>query len=109
MKKHSIAHLISGIVVILHGIADLEVHHGKPLFYFLMGILMIFVGVKNDAVAKFSKTLANSFYFIEAIVIFFIAFHFFELGKKFIPWIYTISGVLYFYVGIKNLKKKTTK
>ena len=109
MRKQSIAHLLASIVVILHGIAQLEVHSGKPFFFFLMGVLMIFVEIKNDTVTKFSKTLVNSFYFIEAVVIFFIAVRYFKLGKKYIPWIYSLASASYLYVGINKLAKKSSK
>ena len=109
MRKQSIAHLIAGIVVILHGIDQLEVYSGKPFFYFLMGVLMIFVEIKNDSVTKFSKTLVNSFYFIEAAVIVFIAFRNFEVYKKYIPSIYSLGRASYLYVGFNKLTKKSSK
>jgi hypothetical protein len=106
IDKKKIAHLLSGVTVVLHGVADLEVANGHPWFYFLLGSLMIVLAFTHHQIEKFSNLLANSFYFFEAAVLLFICIHYFEIGKKYLPYPYLFSSIAYVIIGIKLIKKE---
>jgi hypothetical protein len=107
MKKenlYKLAHYISGFVVILHGISELDRSHGSPWFYFIAGFLMILVAIFHHQVEKLLKNGEGVIFLIEGAVQLFIAFHYFEEGKKALPFAHLLTTMLYFYVGIIKLK-----
>jgi hypothetical protein len=110
MKKenfYKLAHYISGFVVILHGINEIDRWHGSPWFYFITGFLMLLVAVFHHRVEKFLKNGEGVIFLLEGAVQLFIAFHYFEVGKKALPFAHLLATMLYFYVGIMKLKGET--
>ncbi len=106
MKKENLyktAHFLSGVVVILHGISEMDKTHGTPLFFFIAGILMLLVAAFHHRVEKWLKNWEGLLFFIEGAVQFFIAIHYFEYGKKALPYAHLFTGTMYCYVGYLKL------
>lgn len=100
---YKLAHLISGLVVLLHGIAELDKSHGSPWFFFIAGTLMVLVAAFHHQVEKKLKNGEGILFFIEGAVQFFIAMHYLEAGKKALPLTHMFAATLYCYVGYLKL------
>ena len=102
MKKENLsklAHIISGVVVLLHGIGEMDRGHGIPWFYFIAGALMILVAAFHHQVEKSLGSGEGIIFFIEAVVQAFIVMHYIEAGKKALPAAHAFSALVYAYVG----------
>jgi len=109
MKKGNLyktAHFLAGFVVILHGIGELDHLHGSPMFFFIAGILMLLVAAYHDRVHKMLGNTEGILFFIEAAVQLFIVFHYFERGKKALPFAHLFAAGIYTYVGYCRLLGK---
>lgn len=98
-KLYKLAHLLSGFVVMLHGVGQLDEHHGSPWFFFISGALMLLVAIFHHRVEKLLGSGEGIIFFLEGAVQCFIAIHYFELGKKALPFAHLFSSLLYCYVG----------
>jgi hypothetical protein len=102
-KLSKLAHIISGVVVLLHGIGEMDKGHGVPWFYFIAGALMIMVAAFHNQVEKRLGSGEGIIFFIEAAVQAFIVMHYVEAGKKALPIAHAISTLIYAYVGYLKL------
>ena len=98
-KLSKLAHTISGVVVLLHGIGEMDRGHGIPWFYFIAGTLMILVAAFHHQVEKKLGSGEGIIFFIEAAVQAFIVMHYSEAGKKALPAMHAFSALVYAYVG----------
>ena len=109
MKKDNLsklAHIISGVVVILHGIGEMDKGHGVPWFFFIAGALMLLVAVFHHQVEKKLGSGEGVIFFIEAAVQAFIMMHYIEAGKKALPLAHGFTTLMFAYVGYMKLSKQ---
>ena len=102
-KLSKLAHIISGVVVVLHGIGEMDKGHGIPWFFFIAGGLMFLVAVFHHQVEKRLGSGEGIIFFIEAAVQAFIVMHYIEAGKKALPMAHAFTTVMYAYVGYLKL------
>jgi len=102
-KLYKFAHFLAGFVVILHGIGELDYTHGSPVFFFVAGILMLLVAAFHHRVQAIFGNGESILFFIEAAVQLFIVFHYFERGKKALPFAHFFAACMYVYVGYIRL------
>lgn len=102
-KLYKFAHFLAGLVVILHGIGELDNMHGSPLFFFVAGFLMLLVAAFHHRVQTMVGSGESILFFIEAAVQLFIVFHYFERGKKYLPIAHLLATCMYVYVGYIRL------
>jgi hypothetical protein len=93
-------------VVILHGIGELDYAHGSPWFFFIAGFLMVLVAAFHHRIHAIFGNGESILFFIEAAVQLFIVFHYFERGKKALPFAHLFAVVVYVYVGYIRLVGK---
>ncbi len=105
-RVQKIMHFLAGALVILHALDHYESGYGAILFYFVLGLIMLTLALFQDSIEKRSQKLAGVLYWIEGIVIFFIAFEKFEAFKRIIPVIYLFIGIFYFFTGYFMITKK---
>lgn len=113
MKKKAdlekLAHILSAFVVLLHGVSALEEEHGNPVFYFIAGIVMLIFAVYHHRIEMKLPFMSNGFFLIEAVVILFISVHYFEIGKKYLPYVYFACALMYFFLGTGIIQSKRKK
>lgn len=102
-KLYKFAHFLAGFVVVLHGIGELDRSHGSPAFYFMAGALMILVAIYHHKIQSVIGNGESVIFFLESAVQLFIAFHYFEAGKKALPITHLFAAVMYAYVGYIRL------
>lgn len=100
---YKFAHFLAGLIVILHGIGELDYTQGSPLFFFVAGILMLFVAAFHHRIQTWVGSGESILFFIEAVVQLFIVFHYFERGKKYLPIAHLLATCMYVYVGYIRL------
>lgn len=102
-KLSKLAHFISGVVVVLHGIGELDKGHGVPWFFFVAGGLMFLVAAFHHKVEKHLGSGEGVIFFIEAAVQAFIMMHYIESGKRALPVAHGFAVLMFAYVGYLKL------
>lgn len=105
-RLQKMMHFLAGVLVILHGLEDFESGYGSTLFYLILGLAMLTMAFFQNGMEKKNPKLSGLIYWMEAIIIFFIAFEKFEEFKKFLPMVYIGIGILYFISGYSMMMKK---
>ncbi len=108
-RLQKMMHFLAGVLVILHGLEDFESGYGSIFFYLVMGLTMLTLAFFQHGMEKKNPKLSGIIYWVEAIIIFFIAFAKFEEFKKFLPLVYIGIGILYFVSGYSMIIKKIKK
>ncbi|CAN5503957.1 hypothetical protein BH11BAC2_BH11BAC2_10170 [soil metagenome] len=102
-------HFLAGVICILHSFSKMESGQNSTWFYLFCGILMFTWAFFQEKMEKSMQKVAGSFYWIEGVVIGFIALEYFSAHKKFIPWIYLLIGSAYFFIGYQVMYQKIRK
>lgn len=106
-------HLIAGLLVILHGVNECDKFHGSPLFYFISGSIMLLLFFCQATLEKRPGSSIGLIFLMEAVILSFIAFCYFELGKSALPLAYILIAAFFFSAGWTRMngyrKIKTSK
>lgn len=109
-KLRKIPHLISAFIILIHSLERFESGHKSYLIFLLAGIVFL-------CVAIFHKILSNNFcltdltfYGIESILSFTIAYEYWIAGKNGLPIAYILAGIFQIIaIYIFKVKSKSRK
>ncbi|MBK7104635.1 MAG: hypothetical protein IPH62_05075 [Ignavibacteriae bacterium] len=104
-KIEKFSHIISGIIVLLSAFDKYESQNPNYIFFALAGLIFIQVAIFNDKISKKFPWINNTFIFLEGLVSILIAWDYFKIGKKALPFTYLFAGLIQFIVGYLKMKK----
>jgi len=84
----------------------MESHHGPYLGYFLAGTIFLIVALFHHRMSHRFAYVDSVFFIIETILSFIIAFEYFDAGKKGLPWMYIIAGLMQLSGMLLFIKKR---
>ena len=87
-KYRTIAHILTSVVIILHGFEKMEKDEGSYWIFFLAGIVFLLVVALHKTIAAKFKSADSILHMIEALVLFVIAYDYFHHGKTALPLCY---------------------
>ena len=93
----------------VQGLDRLDSEHGHPMFFILTGVLIAAIGLIHNKIVKDAPKSTAVCFWVEALMLLFIAFSYFEAGKKYTPFIYIALVVIYIFIGYIILKPKARK
>lgn len=93
-KLKKIAHFISGAVILLHGYERWETGHSTYPIFITAGILFIIIAVFHHKLSQRFRWIDGVFFMIESALSFVIAFEYFHVGKKALPIVWVVAGLL---------------
>lgn len=99
-KSKKIAHIIAGVVILVHGYEKMEKGESSYWFFYLSGIIFILMALFHKQLVRRIKWGDGLFYLIEAGVLFIIAYDYWHHGKKALPITYLAAAMGYFIVSI---------
>ncbi len=99
-KSKKIAHILAGVVILLHGYEKMEKSESSYWFFYLSGIVFILMALFHKQLVQKIKWADGLFYIIEAMVLFIIAYDYWHHGKKALPFAYLIAAIGYVIVSI---------
>ncbi len=108
-RHFKLLHFLAGILLILQGLDRLEIDHAHPLFFIVFGAAVGSVGLFHDSLVKNYQVTAAMIYWLEALMILFIAFHYFEIGKKYLPILYIGLVIYYIFIGLQVQNPRVKK
>jgi hypothetical protein len=102
------AHIFAGLVILIHSYERYESGHGSYLFFACAGIVFLTVALFHHKLQHKYPGIDNVFFLIEGLLSFIVAYEYFHIGKKIIPFMYIFAGllqILSIYFFTKKLSK----
>ena len=105
-KKKKIAHIVAGMVILVHSFEKYESGHGSWLFFAVAGIVFISIAVLHHSIELKAPWIDGVFFAIEGILSMAIAYDYFHLGKKGLPLTYLAAGIIQLAVAFMLSRKR---
>lgn len=109
-RLNSVIHLLLGSTLILKGYDKYSHHNILGGVMLLFGIIVLLYFIYTILKKKESRTMHILIHVFEALVSLFIAYIFFEEGKKYVQYGFILAAIGFFiaaYVSFTNTKKRT--
>lgn len=110
-KKEKIkraAHILAGLIILLHAYHRFEEGHENYVFFLLSGLIFLAIAFFHHRLEERFPWIDTFFYAIEAILSFIIAYEYFEAGKKGLPYAYIFAGLMQLF-SIYMFRRKILK
>ncbi|RZJ66921.1 MAG: hypothetical protein EOO50_07655 [Flavobacterium sp.] len=105
-KLKKIPHLISGMVILLHSLERFETGHSSWIVFLLAGVVFLTVAIFHHKLSARFPMLDILFYGIESFLCFLIAYEYFAAGKKGVPVMYAIAGLVQIFAMFMFARRK---
>ena len=104
-KKKRIAHIIAGMVILVHSFEKYESGHGSWLFFAIAGLVFISIALLHHTIEQKAPWIDGVFFAIEGFLSLAIAYDYFHMGKKGLPITYLAAGIIQLAVAFMLSKK----
>lgn len=108
-KKKNIAHIVAGIVILVHSFEKYESGHGSWLFFAIAGIVFISIALLHHTIERKAPWIDGIFFAIEGLLSLSIAYDYFHMGKKGLPLTYLAAGItqltVAFMLAVKGMNR----
>jgi FtsH-binding integral membrane protein len=104
-KAKRVAHISAGFVILIHAYEKYESGHGSFLFFGIFGIVFLMIAFFHHQLSKKYPWIDAVFFIIEAILSLIVAYEFFHVGKKALPFTYLFLACFQFLMAYRNGKK----
>lgn len=111
-KLKKIPHIVGGFMILLHSFERFETGHGSYIVFLITGIIFLSVAIFHKPLLKKFPLVDITFYSIEGLLSFVIAYEYWSIGKVGLPYAYMIAGVFQIfavYMFISRNRKATTE
>lgn len=104
-KRKRIAHVIAGMVILIHAFERYETGHGSYVFFLIAGLVFLGVAIMHPILERKFHWVDAVFFIIESCLSFIIAYEYFEAGKKALPFCYLAVGIFQLVLAFIKSKK----
>jgi hypothetical protein len=115
-KAKRFAHIIAGVTILLHSLSHYQNNDPTYKLFFFAGLIFLTIAIFHPIIEKKAPWIDGVFFAIEGLLSLFVAYEFFHLGKKAIPFVYLLVGIsqvflafIFSFKGIKQHKKLSSK
>ena len=108
-KKEKFAHILAGIVILVHAYEKYDKHEGSYTAFIIAGVIFLGVALLHHRLVKSFPYIDGGFFVIESILYAIIAADYFSVGKKGLPWCYVIVTIIYLFIAFKKGKQGAAK
>ncbi|MFT3910915.1 MAG: hypothetical protein QM737_15965 [Ferruginibacter sp.] len=108
-KRRRIAHIISGIVILVHAYEKYEGKHHSYLFFAPAGIVFLIIALFHPLIERKFPWVDGVFFVIEGLLSVIVAWEFFHAGKKALPYCYVALAVFQFFMAFRKTRKGIAK
>jgi hypothetical protein len=98
-------HMLSGGMILIHAYEKYESGHASHAFFAIAGLLFITIALLHPIIEKKAPWVDGVFFFIEGVLSLFVAYDFFHMGKKGLPFAYIVAALFQFFSAYKLGKK----
>lgn len=100
-KLKKIPHIISGFMILLHSYERYEAGHGSFVVFLFAGVLFLTIAVFHSKLSRKFPLTDITFYIIESLLSFIIAYEYWSVGKVGLPIPYLIAGLFQIFASYK--------
>lgn len=104
-KRKRYAHIVAGIVILIHAYEKYESGHGSPLLFTIAGTVFLAIAILHPVIEKKAPWIDGVFFLIEGILSLFVAVDYFHLHKKALPFAYLLLALFQFFMAFTRSKK----
>lgn len=104
-KKKKIAHILAGLVILVHGYEKFTSGHGSWLFFIFSGLVFLGFALLHHQLSKKMPWIDGVFFIIEGLLSFTVAYDYFHMGKKALPWCYLAVGIAQIVIAVVVSRK----
>ncbi len=104
-KAKRVAHIAAGVVILIHAYEKYEAGHGSYLFFAIFGCIFLLIAFFHHTIEKKYPWVDGAFFSIEAILSLIVAYEFFHVGKKALPFTYLLLAIFQFFMAFKKGKR----
>src|SRR5688572_6667361 len=105
-KRNKFAHILAGIVILLHGYEKWLHHSGTAWIFLFFGLLVFVLVIFHDRIHHRFPAIDVVFFLIEGTLMFVTAYYYFSHHKKYLPYAYLLAGFVYVCVTFFTLYKQ---
>jgi len=103
--RQRLLHMLSGGIILIHAYEKYESGHASHAFFAIAGLLFITIAIFHPVIEKKAPWVDGVFFFIEGLLSLFVAYDFFHMGKKGLPFAYAVAALFQFFSAYKFGKK----
>jgi hypothetical protein len=92
-------------MVLITAFDKYESGNSTYIYFAIAGIVFLLVAIFHSKIVKNFIWVDNIFIFLEGSISLLIAFDYFQIGKKALPFAYLFAGIMQFIVGFFKIKK----
>ena len=104
-RKEKFAHILAGVIILLHAYEKYESQKSSYIIFLLAGIIFLSIALLHHRLVKYFPYTDSIFFVIEAVLYTVIAVDYFHEGKKGLPWCYLLATLAYLAVAIVKGKR----
>lgn len=104
-KRARFAHIIAGIVILIHSYEKFDSGHDSYILFGIAGSVFISIAYFHSKLEKKFPRVDGVFFIIEGILSFVISYEFFHAGKKSLPVVYLVLGIFQIILAFIKSKK----
>jgi hypothetical protein len=104
-KAEKLTHFISSLMVLITALDKYESGNSTYIYFAIAGIVFLLVAIYHSKIVNNFTWVDNIFIFLEGSISLLIAFDYFQIGKKALPFAYLFAGIMQFIVGFFKIKK----
>jgi hypothetical protein len=108
-KKEKFAHILAGLIILVHAYEKFDLHHASYIFFLIAGIVFLTVAILHHQLAHRFIYIDGVFFVIEGILYGIIAADYFHEGKKGLPWCYVFVAIMYGIAAVIRARKGKKK
>lgn len=103
--RQRLIHMVSGLIILIHAYEKYESVHASHVFFAIAGLLFLTIALLHPIIEKKVPWVDGVFFFIEGVLSLIVAYDFFHMGKKGLPYAYILAGLLQFFSAYRLGKK----
>jgi len=92
-KLKKMPHIISGVLILLHGLERFDSGNGDYPVFLLAGIVFLGVALFHKKISRPFPTADVIFYAVEGLLSFLVAYEYWCAGKRGLPIAYIVAGI----------------
>ena len=103
-SKNPLAHIASSVVVFIHAYAKYDEGHSSYIIFTIAGIMILSVAIFHSQLLKKFTKIDGVFFIIEGLLSLVMAYDYFHMEKKYLPFVYIAIAIMQFGLGIRKKK-----
>lgn len=104
-KRKRFVHITAGFIILIHAYEKYESGHSSYGYFIVAGLVFLAIAVFHPVIERRLPWVDGVFFVIEGVLSLIVAYDYFHMGKKALPYCYLLVAVFQFFVAFRRSKK----